>query len=79
MTSLGMWACQYRELRPIMFGGQKTQAQIDGTSEEREALVQGAGQDEDIEMGNMGGRRGRGRDAGLASVPPTLGDKSNQA
>ncbi|KAF2201892.1 hypothetical protein GQ43DRAFT_370333 [Delitschia confertaspora ATCC 74209] len=24
MTFLGMWACQWRELRPIMFGGRKT-------------------------------------------------------
>ena len=51
MTSLGVWACRYRELKPISFGGKanagkKTAAQANG----------------DIEMDdNIRGESGRGR------------------
>jgi hypothetical protein len=51
MTSLGVWACQWRELRPITFGA-KDNTRTHGD---------GVGEDED--MGHSRGRgRGRGRD-----------------
>ncbi|KAF2466819.1 uncharacterized protein BDR25DRAFT_336368 [Lindgomyces ingoldianus] len=54
MTSLGVWACQWRELRPINFGGKA------GSSTTR---PQGNGAPEDDGAGESRGRgRGRGRD-----------------
>lgn len=54
MTSLGVWACQWRELRPITFGGK------DNSSTSR---PQGNGVGGDEELGHTRGRgRGRGRD-----------------
>lgn len=50
MTSLGVWACQWRELRPISFGGKG------GSSGARQ---QGNGPGEDDARGRG---RGRGRD-----------------
>ena len=35
MTALGMWACQWRELRPIAFGGSPSSAQ-EGSSQEEQ-------------------------------------------
>ncbi len=57
MTSLGVWACQYRELRPISFGGSSRQpnANNNGGSE--------ANQDE-LAGYDMGRGRGRNRDGG---------------
>lgn len=58
MTSLGVWSCQYRELRPIKFGGPQAAAQkgdTAGGSKGQPAV--------DEEQGSIrGGRRGRGRD-----------------
>jgi protein SYS1 len=57
MTSLGVWSCQYRELRPINFGGS-----AQGTTGESSmtALTHEGG---DEEQGYGRGRgRGRGRD-----------------
>ncbi|KAK2846320.1 hypothetical protein FQN49_005844 [Arthroderma sp. PD_2] len=55
MTFLGMWACQWRELRPIAFGGQPNAG-----SRQNQAT------DADIESGidleNLSRGRGRGRD-----------------
>jgi hypothetical protein len=59
MISLGMWACQWRELQPMAFGGHaraKTEAQSSGGAS-GEAHVEGEG--EGFEMGSS---RGRGRD-----------------
>lgn len=54
MTSLGVWACQWRELRPINFGGK-----AGGTSTRQ----QGNGVAEDEEAGHSrGSSRGRGGD-----------------
>jgi len=54
MTSLGVWACQWRELRPISFGGNKQ-----GTL----GLQPANGSAEDNMRGQPRGRgRGRGRD-----------------
>ncbi|KAG4416047.1 hypothetical protein IFR04_010810 [Cadophora malorum] len=55
MTALGVWACQWRELRPINFGGSAAQ-----TTTDVPVAGEGAG---DEEMGYGRGRgRGRGRD-----------------
>ena len=52
MTFGGIWACQWRELRPMAFGTSSTQ-NVESTAQQ-EADVEGEGHD-------MGGRRGRGR------------------
>ena len=50
MTSLGVWACQWRELRPINFGSKNTRQQPNGPAH-------------DDGVGESRGRgRGRGRD-----------------
>lgn len=55
MTALGVWACQWRELRPITFGGSATQSTADVP-----VAGEAAG---DEEMGYGRGRgRGRGRE-----------------
>ena len=61
MTSLGVWSCQYRELRPIMFGGSTaTQNNGNGAGQDAEA---GPSEGGDEEQGYGRGRgRGRGRD-----------------
>lgn len=52
MTSLGVWACQWRELRPITFGAKDNSS----TSRARDGVG-------DEEVGHTRGRgRGRGRD-----------------
>jgi hypothetical protein len=54
MTSLGVWACQWRELRPITFGAKDSNSA---------SGLQGDGVGEDEEAGHSRGRgRGRGRD-----------------
>lgn len=54
MTFIGVWACQWRELRPINFGG--------GSGARKQANGSTAPQ-EDNEVGQSRGRgRGRGRD-----------------
>jgi ABC-type nickel/cobalt efflux system permease component RcnA len=52
MTGLGMWVCQWRELRPITFGGSAAES----TNHTAEDAVG------DEEMGHGRSRRGRGRD-----------------
>ncbi|KAG0647207.1 sys1 [Hyphodiscus hymeniophilus] len=63
MTSLGVWTCQYRELRPINFGGSSsstTQNTGTGAGDSTEA---GPSEIGDEEQGYGRGRgRGRGRD-----------------
>nr|POF25087.1 hypothetical protein CFP56_78898 [Quercus suber] len=36
MTSLGMWACQWRELQPMMFGGNQAKASAEEAGDEPE-------------------------------------------
>ncbi|KAJ4330593.1 hypothetical protein N0V87_009854 [Didymella glomerata] len=64
MTSLGVWACQWRELRPINFGAKKQAA---GRADEPAGEVRGAG-------------RGRGRDGmgeyEMASLRDEEGDNN---
>ena len=60
MTSLGMWACQWRELRPINFGGSST-AQTAAHGENAGAAEASEGGDEEQGYGRGRGR-GRGRD-----------------
>lgn len=63
MTSVGVWACQWRELKPINFGGHgrstagpsNSQAPESATEEEEEEDV------ESVEY-TRGRGRGRGRD-----------------
>lgn len=57
MTSLGVWSCQYRELRPINFGGsaQSTTGESSMTASTNEA-----GDEEQVYGRGRG--RGRGRD-----------------
>ena len=56
MTSLGIWSCQWRELRPMTFGA-KTEAKGDGQENKSAASL------EDDSLGRGRGR-GRGRDGG---------------
>jgi hypothetical protein len=55
MTMAGLWACRWRELKPISFGG--------GSNAQGEGRSGAVGEDEEsgFEMGGGGGR-GRGRD-----------------
>ncbi|KAK4540898.1 hypothetical protein LTR36_008840 [Oleoguttula mirabilis] len=59
MISLGMWACQWRELQPMAFGGKgKQRAEATGANghpQEPASVEKGEGYD-------MGTGRGRGRD-----------------
>lgn len=61
MTALGMWACQWRELKPLSFGA-------GGSSKGKERATDGPsnGQLPEVEDGEGyvmgGGRGGRGRD-----------------
>jgi hypothetical protein len=59
MTSLGVWSCQYRELRPITFGGSST-AQNNTAVEGASEAGPSKGGDEEQGYGRRG--RGRGRD-----------------
>ena len=59
MTSLGIWSCQWREMRPMSFGGKgKT---TPGLAEEDNRDVEGSGGPVDFGRGRG---RGRGRDGG---------------
>lgn len=59
MTSLGVWACQYRELRPISFGGTGASRQTEQNQ------IESSGENEDELAGYARGRgRGRNRDGG---------------
>ncbi|KAK0870378.1 hypothetical protein LTR87_013331 [Friedmanniomyces endolithicus] len=75
MTSVGIWACQWRELRPMAFGGKSSKGAQVGTSNghaiEPGAIEEGEG----YAVGSAG--RGRGRDGagayemvGMASREP---------
>jgi hypothetical protein len=56
MTSLGVWTCQYRELRPISFGGTSRSAgAVNTESAPEESSSDAAGY-------GRGRGRGRGRD-----------------
>lgn len=55
MVSLGIWACRYRELQPITFGGSST-----GTASQKPA--NGSADPDDLVRGGRG--RGRNRDDG---------------
>lgn len=61
MTSLGVWACQWRELRPISFGSKTTARRTTNVVEEEDGESRGRG-------------RGRGRDGAgeyeLANMNP---------
>jgi ABC-type nickel/cobalt efflux system permease component RcnA len=68
MISLGVWSCQWRELRPINFGGSSTTAASGETATD-------ANEGGDEEQGYGRGRgRGRGRDGAgdyeMVSIKP---------
>ncbi|KAI0127997.1 integral membrane protein [Xylariales sp. AK1849] len=61
-VSLGMWGCQWRELRPITFGGGGRSNNEQGAAPQNDHAEEGSGAG-DEEMGFSRGRgRGRGRD-----------------
>jgi hypothetical protein len=70
MTSLGVWSCQWRELRPINFGGTASTTAVTAPSGTSDTGAAGGstpatqdGLEGDIEQGfGRGSRRGRGRD-----------------
>ncbi|KAI6380635.1 hypothetical protein MCOR25_001571 [Pyricularia grisea] len=65
-VGLGMWGCQYRELRPMFFGGGRSSANASGGGNGEGSSTAGGGTDgpEDEEHGFSRGRgRGRGRDS----------------
>lgn len=55
MVSLGMWACRWRELKPMAFGGSKGKARAEPSQSKEGASDEGEGYE-------MGAGRGRGRD-----------------
>jgi hypothetical protein len=55
MVSLGVWACRYRELQPINFGGR-------GTATASQKLANGSADPDEHVRGGRG--RGRNRDDG---------------
>jgi len=59
MTWLGVWSCQWRELRPIQFGGNKAQSRPDP---QPSASQLEAGPSEDEAGASRGRGRGRGKD-----------------
>lgn len=60
MTTLGVWSCQWRELRPINFGSSSAStAQASGQVGTEGRLDGGGDEGGDEEQGY--GRRGRGR------------------
>ena len=58
MTFLGMWACQWRELRPISFGGSSNQASSSQTHASEGDAEAGIG----LENLSRGGRGQKGDD-----------------
>jgi hypothetical protein len=70
MVGLGMWACQWRELRPINFGGGKGQRSSDIERRTRAEGEEGSGDERDggakvpgdEERGWWGRGRGRGQE-----------------
>jgi hypothetical protein len=70
MTTLGVWSCQWRELRPISFGG-SSNVQSSSSGE-----IAGPSEGGDEEQGFGRGRgRGRGRDgAGEYEMATMKGD-----
>lgn len=72
MASLGVWACRYRELRPISFGGRAAETQSARQGAGGEA---GAAADEEQGFGRGRGR-GRGRDAAGEYEMVGMGDST---
>lgn len=78
MIVLGIWSCQWRELRPIFFGGKEGQSQ---TTHATAAGTDGPGAqgaaEEAIGLLTRGRSRTRGEDAGpsfeMASAPQARG------
>lgn len=79
MVSLGVWACQWRELQPMAFGGKAkaAQGQVNGHAtgpSEEPVPADDADEEETGEEFDIGQRRGRGRDGAgqyeMVRLPP---------
>ncbi|KAI9753599.1 MAG: hypothetical protein M4579_005063 [Chaenotheca gracillima] len=68
MTSLGVWSCQWRELRPISFGGNSTSRANQPASDPAESASDEAG---------LGRGRGRGRGRDGAGTYELVGMKED--
>ena len=67
MTTLGIYSCRWRELRPINFGGSAVSEGSNAAGGGNTQTGDGRTQEEDEEQGYSRGRgRGRGRDGGGA-------------
>lgn len=63
MGTLGVWACRWRELRPITFGGSAAAATTQDAAANGNTATPAGDTTGDEEAGFVrGGRRGRGRD-----------------
>lgn len=60
MISLGMWACQWRELRPMAFGGKSKQQAEPGAVENGHPPETDDGAGFEMGSGRAGGRDGAG-------------------
>ena len=68
MVSLGVWACRYRELRPISFGGP-------ATKDVPKPLANGTAEPDEHVRGGRG--RGRARDEGPSYEMVTVQEGSD--
>ncbi|KAF2169652.1 hypothetical protein M409DRAFT_64710 [Zasmidium cellare ATCC 36951] len=73
MISLGMWACQWRELRPMAFGGKSKQQAEPGTVANGHPPEADEGAGFEMGSGRSGGRDGAGayEMVGMAPREPT--------
>ncbi|KAK3106789.1 hypothetical protein LTR53_018067, partial [Teratosphaeriaceae sp. CCFEE 6253] len=64
MTSVGIWACRWRELQPMAFGGKssKGKQRAEGDMQGADGHLMGGSADGGEEDYAMGAGRGRGRD-----------------
>lgn len=62
MVSLGIWACRWRELKPMAFGGTSSKGREKGLAEAGNGFVKGEEEGEGHVMGK-GGRGGDGAGA----------------
>lgn len=77
MVSLGIWACRWRELQPINFGGSSSQK----SAGRRGAIDEVLGSAEELADGHIRGESGRGRnvDGGPTYEMVRVGNGGNDA
>lgn len=77
---LGVWGSQYRELRPVFFGGGRAGANTRQGSSPSQSRAQVEGEEEDDQDFPRGRGRGRGRDgAGNYEMVSMKADDVNKA